>query len=94
MADDLISRQAVKNLIAARYECPEICCAEIDKIPSIEAAPVRRGKWEWLGPYRGANEGWIGTCSVCKKRVRFFEKDYCPLCGADMREDIERSVLG
>lgn len=44
-----------------------------------------KGRWEWLGPYRYNNDGMIGTCSVCKERLRLFARNYCPNCGADMR---------
>lgn len=42
------------------------------------------GRWEWLGPYRYNNDGMIGTCSVCKERLRLFAHNYCPNCGAKM----------
>lgn len=61
----------------------------IDEQPSVDAVPVVHGRWEWLGPYRGVDDGWIGTCSVCKQRVRFFEKDYCPNCGAKMDLEVK-----
>lgn len=60
-------------------------CNEIREEKTVDAEPVTHGRWEWLGPYRYNNDGDIGTCSVCKRRIRFFEKpNYCPNCGAKM----------
>lgn len=55
----------------------------IDEQPTIEAKPVRHGKW--IG-YAGT----IGNeCSVCGKWIDVLqgtaEMNYCPNCGADMR---------
>lgn len=57
---------------------------EIAEMPTLDAALVRHGRWEWLGPYRYNNDGVIGTCSVCKVRLRLFAHNYCPSCGARM----------
>ena len=53
---------------------------------TVDAVEVVHGRWEWLGLYRYNGEGWIGTCSVCKERLRLFVHNYCPNCGADMRD--------
>ena len=64
----------------------------VDSTPTIDPESLRpHGKWEWLGPYRGNNEGYIGTCPVCKKRMRLFELNYCPNCGAKMEGGITMS---
>ena len=52
--------------------------------PSADVAPVVHGRWEWIGPYRYNDDGMIGTCSVCKERLRLFAYNYCPNCGAKM----------
>ena len=52
--------------------------------PTVDAVPVVHGRWEWLGPYRYNDDGMIGTCSICKERLRIFEHNYCPNCGANM----------
>lgn len=51
----------------------------IDNAPTIEAEPVRHGRWEWT------QSGWC--CSVCYKKslveaVAFAK--YCHRCGAKM----------
>ena len=62
---------------------------DVTDAPTIEAEPIRHGRWEW-------NEyGGFGNyhCSVCKyipygKFSRKFRPDYmyCPRCGAKMDE--------
>lgn len=60
---------------------------KIYKIPTIDAAPVKHGKWEEPEP-----EGimlWdkraYAQCSVCKKKSYLGWKDnYCRYCGAKM----------
>lgn len=44
--------------------------------------------WQFRGPWRGPDEGEVGTCSNCKTRSRFFVDKRCPECGAIM--DIKR----
>ncbi len=50
--------------------------------PTIEAEPVRHGHWTDNGEDKF-------ICSACKGYVyRWFGKsDFCPRCGADMREE-------
>ena len=59
----------------------------IDSEPAADVAPVVHGRWEWIGPYRYNDDGMIGTCSVCKERLRLFAYNYCPNCGAKMDGD-------
>lgn len=56
----------------------------VDEMPTVDAVEVVHGRWEWLGPYRYNDDGMIGTCSVCKERLRIFAHNYCPNCGAKM----------
>lgn len=59
--------------------------AAISQTPAADVAPVVHGRWEWVGPYCYIDDGSIGTCSVCKTRIRFFDRpNYCPTCGAKM----------
>ena len=104
--DDLISREALKNAIATartNYNtCPEynelfkyfsdLVSAMIDKMPAVDAEPVRHGKW--LKVSRMLPPEWHDKkrCSVCANfalndrlgRVRL--SNYCPNCGAKMEE--------
>ena len=57
--------------------------------PTVDAVEVVHGRWEWIGPYRYNDDGMIGTCSVCKERLRLFAYNYCPNCGAKMDASVE-----
>lgn len=81
-----------KVLILGRNGGKTIALAEkmmrerVNMAPTLTLDDLRpKGRWEWLGPYRYNNDGMIGTCSVCKERLRLFAHNYCPSCGADMR---------
>jgi len=52
----------------------------IDNAPTIEAEPVRHGKWIEYPTADGMNQ-----CSNCGV-LRFGESNYCPNCGAKMRK--------
>lgn len=51
----------------------------INAMPTIEAEPVRHGKWIVT------NEG-VVKCSECKRKFILLKENYCPNCGAYMRE--------
>ena len=53
----------------------------IDKMPTVDAEPVRHGRWEVVD---GAEPRRYG-CSVCKK-LSWTEDNYCSYCGAKMDE--------
>lgn len=78
-----------------RCEDRETVCSEIvdiDEQPTIEAEPVKRGRWIWVKNYRDC-EGDIYSqykCSCCDFVVGgvYSDKDlahFCDNCGADMR---------
>ena len=82
---DCISRQAVLDLINAdwKYEGLEI---EINNLPTV--TPIRP-KGHWIPIYQG--DEIIGyRCSECEFGNTFGKgtigMNYCPNCGADMRE--------
>ena len=54
--------------------------------PTVDAVPVRHGRWEW--------DGEAFVCSACgsgyKGQPTMMGKpmfEFCPVCGADMRKD-------
>ena len=63
----------------------------VDSMPTVEAQPVKRGKWEWEPGYVGT----LAKCSVCgldpsgfyslpiNQIGRLPEYKYCPNCGAE-----------
>ena len=85
---EYISREAVNALIKA--ECsPKVAAYLIDAVATIPAADVRpvvRGKWSRV--YDDFMKSNYDTCSCCGKE--YFGANgfnFCPNCGADMREE-------
>lgn len=59
-------------------------CEAIDEIPTIDAEPMKRGKWTTERTLEHDGE-WY--CSVCEYTpVVFEDRQYCPNCGAKMWE--------
>lgn len=54
----------------------QIDANDIMRFPTIEAEPVRHGRWIWKGHYL--------VCSECGEEND--RKNYCPNCGAKMNE--------
>ena len=91
----LIDADALKEYIDCghlRNPC-EVCFSELDVVnlidaqPTIDAEPVRHGKWIEV------EDSMIRCrCSVCGWESHLYEDDvygmpYCPNCGAYMRGD-------
>lgn len=55
---------------------------DIDKLPTVDAEPVKHGLWVKLGKHDWA-------CSVCRRVVpySYTGHKYCPNCGAKMDGD-------
>lgn len=76
---DYICRQAAIDAIfgitAYKNRVPVFSAVfNIQKIPAAPVREVKRGKWL------------DGYCSCCGERTVWDETDYCPNCGADMRD--------
>ena len=59
----------------------------IDKVPTVDAVPVRHGQWE-----TNSDRPDTLICSVCKCGFDMWKHDphnYCPNCGAYMRGEEE-----
>lgn len=100
----LIDKKSIKKFIADGLNSGEFghdavkILAEIEYMPTVDAEPVRNGRWvdEYDGKY--ANPRYI--CSNCKGKALYdFERDalgnysevqvlteHCPNCGAKMDE--------
>ena len=70
--------------------------AYLESIPAADVRPVVRGKWKRVVDFTGVEAfGYKETmivgygCNVCGYEVDVSEGDYnfCPNCGADMREE-------
>ena len=80
---DLIDRDALMKKICGN-ECGSVCDEECENAlcnfydyimdaPTIEAEPVKHGRWEF--------GGFCSECGISNEELR---TDYCPNCGAKM----------
>ena len=81
-ADALIG--ALHNHAFLEGDDRSICYNIIQKQPTIEAAPVRHGKWIESDEY-DEFYGRLYRCSKCNTFVLGDMDNYCSYCGADMR---------
>lgn len=60
---------------------------ELVNIPAADVKPVVRGRWEETGSFSDEMIDWV-RCSNCGEEAPVFTDnyDFCPNCGADMRE--------
>lgn len=70
-----------------RYTCDVVCCV-IDEAPSVDAEPVRHGRWIY-------HNAIPATCSVCGFSCGMYDDDssdrYCSHCGAKMNEGADNA---
>lgn len=84
---DYLARLGEKDTYKAKFEA---LCAAIDKAPTVDAEPVRRGTWEMrratLKTDFATMTGTYPTCSRCGHAEFGVDKPtpYCPYCGAKM----------
>ena len=59
----------------------------IEAFPTADVVEVKHGRWNWQGPISVG--GWV--CSECKHKFYqgYGNENFCPNCGADMREETE-----
>ena len=89
---DCISRQAtlvaVKDALMAWSYMPEWrdekILEAIAELPPAQPKP-KRGKWIYKTDLITAPTGYW-ECSECKEGRLLYEANFCPNCGADMRE--------
>ena len=67
-------------------EIPVITKEEIDQMPTVDAVPVRHGKWidETFKPWGLVHHPF--KCNLCGEHAEFASL-YCPNCGARMMEE-------
>lgn len=78
----------VEDIVCFYGDSCQIECVKewLDEQPTIDAEPVRHGRWKlepyltvWYGP--GEPPEW--ECTQCRERA-YNTYDYCPNCGAKM----------
>lgn len=84
--NDLISREEARDLMYHNQE--PLTEYDLDSLPSIEAEPVRYGRWEQIDVQPYFRKHYYNSnvyCSVCHTRGNL-KYNYCPNCGAKMDE--------
>lgn len=61
----------------------------VERQPTIDAEPVRHGRWDYSGRYRFKDGGRAVRCTACGCSLHLAEFlkytwNYCPVCGAKM----------
>lgn len=83
------TREAIKHL--RNYQGVAICLKALNDAPTIEAEPVRHGRWIEEERYNLHGDGYCDCkCSECYHRISRlcgFYPDYCENCGARMGGD-------
>ena len=93
---DYISREAAYETLTEYYhhstEFQHDALKEaIQRIHAADVRPVVRGKWEYEEQEVGGANGGAGTiwgyrCPRCDT-LNVYKSNFCPNCGADMREE-------
>lgn len=98
---DLIDRNAFAKRVLPLCTYPESLKKMLDKEPTVDAEPVRHGRWiecDWVEP-DGHGFGTIRIrnaalkCSECNnafKKDLLWKRNYCNNCGAKM--DLEEAT--
>ena len=84
-ADELLKPVGSYQRVKYTNEYGDVVTVEdIELMPSIDAVPVRHGKWENSRP--DAPMFGFYYCSLCGRKRTSPQDRYCPNCGARMDE--------
>ncbi|MGN1367388.1 MAG: hypothetical protein ACI4WX_00840 [Aristaeellaceae bacterium] len=67
----------------------------IDETQTVDAEPVRHGRWDFSGRYRFKDGGRAVRCTACGCSLHLAEFlkytwNFCPVCGAKMEVGAEK----
>ena len=91
--NDLIDRKALINDMRMietdhpfddKEDILETALATVDMQPPVEVVPVVHG--EWVNEYINRYGHPCHCCSVCGFKASYQDKNFCPNCGAIMRQ--------
>ena len=102
MLNDLISRSALLEILQhaklpGYFDCAEAVFWMMDKIekaPSVDAEPVRHGRWDSFGVRTTDHKGrkrieyFFNACTACNQGA-MKRTSFCPNCGAKMNVEVE-----
>ena len=86
----LIDADALKIEIACLHGADYQTIHYLNHAPTVDAVPVRHGKWIDEGYYADNTNIKAWHCSECNWHMLGYEEDlfrYCPMCGSRMGED-------
>ena len=72
-----------KDPLKERYTYDVVCCV-IDEAPSVDAEPVKHGRWVENGYACGEIEWTCTACGNTEWRVSSGRLKWCPFCGVKM----------
>ena len=81
-AMDAILGLTIADPAVAQYA--DAVCYHLQNLPAADVVEVRHGRWEMV-PYNGVYDIRCSSCGYCPG-IRFYSSNYCPNCGALMRE--------
>ena len=80
---EYIEREAAKQAVVKAVGARHSPFNAIVMLPAADVRPVVRGKWT-----RGDMPTYGGyKCSACGGNTVHYKANFCPNCGADMREE-------
>lgn len=82
-ADRLLSEPMKSKYYHLKNGDTAVPLIDIKNAPTVDAVPVRRGKWIY---HRDEFDGDTAECSVCHVEGMLYG-NYCPNCGAKMDEE-------
>lgn len=91
--DELIELLLSTAITDKQREYSECVQYAVQKIPAVDAVPVRHGKWKHKKDLKQFFCDQCGEPSLTEDDVYFYGMEFpnfCPNCGADMRKDGER----
>lgn len=83
VTNEAVEKNQRKYLIQPRI------IAEISGLPTIEAEPVKHGRWIDNGIY----DSMLSACSICGYSCGAYSFNYCPNCGARMDLGLNGKVV-
>lgn len=89
MMSDLMSKGELFNKLATVQTLGE-AYGIIQEMPTVDAVPVRHGRWKHKKDLKQFFCDQCGEPSLTEDDVYFYGMEFpnfCPNCGADMRED-------
>lgn len=93
MNNDLISRSALlTDIMMLPHNGDIISSDEVEQAiadaPTVDAEPVRYGKWQKMGYACGDTEYECSECCGTEWRTSISRFKYCPFCGARMDAEV------